>query len=298
MAITATAEDDVGSAWRRAETLPFMSEQLVSRWAALLHERTGMAVPGARRSHLVTGVALRMRELGLDDPHDYMALVNSGRAGTLEWAELIDRLTVQETRFFRDPSALRFVADVFLPEAARRLDEGRAVQVWSAGCATGEESYTLAMLLDRRLGCRGPRAYYGVVGSDISLRALATARAGVYSSRRVRNLPPEYRAAYCSPHTDGRYRISEGLRRRVCFMHVNLLASGVAPVHAMDLVFCQNVLIYFDRAHRRSIVERLVERLRPGGYLVLGAGEMLGLEGVPMRRVGAGSALVYRRDDG
>jgi chemotaxis methyl-accepting protein methylase len=275
---------------------PPMSERLFEHWASLLKARTGMRLPPERKSFLTTNLSLRMRELGLTDYSDYLHYLGQEHAGVLEWQELVDRLTVHETRFFRDARALACVADVFLPEARRRASAGHPVHVWSAGCATGEEAYTLAMLLDREFVAHRLRPYYGVIGSDLSLRSLGLARQGRYPLRRLDSIPLAYRH-YGHRGTDGSFRIADRLRQRVCFMQANLLDCADVPLPDMDLVFCQNVLIYFGREQRRCIVDQLLARLRPGGYLVLGAGEMLGLDGAGVRRVGSQHVLAFQRMD-
>lgn len=281
--------------WSRAgDGPPAMSERLFEHWAELVRERTGMCLPRQRKSFLATNLVLRMRELGLNGYAEYQEYLACGQAGPLEWEELIDRLTVHETRFFRDPQALAFVAEVFLPQALARVREGHSVHVWSAGCSTGEEAYSLAMMLDRHLAEGRQRPYYGVVGSDLSLRSLSIARQGRYAARRLATVPEGYRG-YCESGPAGDFHLAERLRRRACFMRTNLLACDGAPLPEMDLVYCQNVLIYFDREHRRGIVERLLSKVRPGGYLVLGAGEILGLGGPAVRRVGEQGVLAFQR---
>jgi len=284
-------------AWCGGAPLPAMEDAEFRRWSALLRERTGMSIPSERRSFLATGVGIRMRELGFHRFTDYYDFVRSGLSGRLEWAALVDRLTVQETRFFRDPLTLALLEDTFLPMAATRAAKGQSVHVWSAGCATGEEAYSLAMLLDRQLERAGVRPYYGVTGSDISLRALGRARRGVYGARRLATLPCDYRERYVTAEGGGG-RVVERLRRRTCFTRVNLLEDIEAPLPPMDLVYCQNVLIYFDRDARRRIADHLAARVRPGGLLVLGAGEILEWRHPEMKRVGGSDAIAYRRTGG
>lgn len=283
------------SAWAGLEKLPTMEPAEFDRWAALLRERTGMYMPIERKSFLVTSVGLRMRELGYEDYASYYDYLTAGQSGNLEWMALVDRLTVHETRFFRDPTALAFVESECLPVMHQRIRDGLHVQAWSAGCSTGEEAFTLAMLIDRSLAEAGLDARFGVIGSDISLYSLATARQAVYLSRRAHNIEPALRERYCEPLEGGGFRICDRLRRRVCFAQFNILDAGSTPVGSMDLVYCQNVLIYFDRDTRARVLNGLVRPLRVGGVLVLGAGEVIGWKHPAMERVGGTDVLAYRR---
>jgi chemotaxis protein methyltransferase CheR/type IV pilus assembly protein PilK len=272
-----------------------MDNRQFRSWAALLEERTGMVLPEERRSFLVTGVGLRMREVGFADFDAYYDYLASGRAGRIEWAALVDHLTVQETRFFRDPKAIRLIEEHFLPQAVARVSAGEAVQVWSAGCATGEEAYTLAMMLDQHLSDAGLPRYYGVTGSDISLQALSIARHGRYSNRRLASVPSDYASLYCQSVSSVRFEMSESLRRRSCFTQLNLLDDVAAALPGMDLVYCQNVLIYFDQARRTRILTNLVDRLRPGGIMILGPGEAMGWSAPGVERIGGPNVLAFKR---
>lgn len=270
-----------------------MSEAEFEAWATLLRERTGMRLAPERRSFLSTALAARMAERGFTDSAAYYAHVCAGAAGQLEWAALVDRLTVQETRFFRDAGTLSWLLESGVPGLVAELPAGEPVQAWSAGCATGEEAYTLAMLLDTALA---PAArYFGVTGSDISLQALATARRGEFPRRRLAGLPPAWREHYCEPLSGARVRVTERLRRRTCFVRGNLLEPRSAALPAMHVIYCQNVLIYFDRPRRERLLAGLVERLRPGGLLVLGAGEVSRWRPAGLERVAGNQLLIFRR---
>ncbi len=273
----------------------WMDDRQFRSWAELLEERTGMVLPEERRSFLVTGVGLRMREVGFTDFDAYYEYLASGRAGRVEWAALVDHLTVQETRFFRDPKALALIEAHFLPRAAARVAAGNSVHVWSAGCATGEEAYTLGMMLDEHLSNEGLPRYYGITGSDISLQALSRARQGRYSNGRLGSVPSRYASLYCQPAGSLRFEVVESLRRRSCFTQLNLLDDVAAVLPGMDLVYCQNVLIYFDQARRVRILSNLMARLRPGGLMILGPGEAMGWSAPGVERIGGPNVLAFRR---
>ena len=292
----ATADQSLPAYWTGLDQLPDMDDEQFARWARLLRERTGMAMPRERKSFLVTSVGLRMREVGYRNYEDYYRHLTSGLVGNLEWTALVDRLTVHETRFFRDRRALGVVADDCLPRIAARGDlPAEQIQIWSAGCATGEEAFTLAMLVDDFLTRNGIEAYYGIMATDISLFSLATARQAVYPERRLRDIPDPFKEAYCVPQGDSRFQIADRLRRRVCFAQMNILETASAPLGLMDIIYCQNLLIYFDRERRAAILKGLIRHLRPGGTLILGAGEMVGWTDPRLERIGASENLAFRR---
>lgn len=279
----------------QASGLPEMDDRQFACWASLLECRTGMTMPPERKSFLVTSVGLRMREVGFQDYDAYYHHLQSGVAGNLEWAALVDRLTVHETRFFRDPAAIAYLADTALPQLI--ANDSGDLSFWSVGCSTGEEVYTLAMTVADTLARYANAPRFGVTGTDISLQALSAGREGVYPLRRLRDIPQAKQTDYCErvPGQD-RFRIAAALRRRVCFAQMNVLSVHQARRLPMDIIYCQNLLIYFDRTRRRAIVDGLAQHLRPGGLLVLGAGELV--RGYPeqLERVtDAGDVLAFRR---
>jgi len=292
----ALADGFLPEVWQRSEALPDMTDRQFKRWVSLLEHRTGMAMPPERRSFLVTSVGLRMREVGYEDYDAYFQHLTSGLFGNLEWTALVDRLTVHETRFFRDGRAIRLLEQEVLPGLVAQENWDGECNLWSVGCSTGEEVYTLAMLAHAFLTDVSSTTRFGVTGTDISLHSLAAGKSGTYPERRLRDIPADYQRAYCEALDRGRFCISEQLRRRVCFAQMNICDAVRLPSRQMDVIYCQNLLIYFDRERRRELVDGLVHHLRPGGVLILGAGEVLTWEHPRMQRlVNAEDVLAYRR---
>jgi chemotaxis methyl-accepting protein methylase len=275
-----------------------MEDAEFTRWADLLRERLGLSLAPARKSFLVTNLRLRMREIGCRDFADYYDYLNAGAHGAAEWAVLIDRLTVHETRFFRDTQTLEWLAREFLPRCTQAQTGALTLNAWSAGCATGEEAYSLAIVLDQFLAGRGGEYYFGVSASDVSLAALAAGRSGIYSARCLKDVPAELLARYFTLLDNGRYQVNARLRERVCFSQLNLAemtAADKALMSGMDIIFCQNVLIYFEQERRHAILDHLAQCLKPGGVLVLGAGEVLRWNHSEMQRVNNQQCLIYRQ---
>ena len=276
------------------EPLADMSPAEFHDWQALLEERSGMVVSEQRRSFLQTNLSARMREVGASDYASYYRQVTSGPRGAVEWSTLMDRLTVQETRFFRHPASFDL-----LDSHLRHLVELRAVQrplaLWSVGCASGEETYSLAMATAEALAGREPDCGFGVTGTDISLSALAKSRAGIYGARKLEQVEPSLRERYFLPLPDDRFQIIPGLAARVCFARLNVLELASSPVAGMDVIFCQNLLIYFRRWRRREILNRLADCLAPGGLLVIGVGEVVGWQHPELRPVANDQVLAFTR---
>jgi len=235
-----------------------------------------------------------MRETGCEDLGEYYRLLSSPTLQAREWSLLVDQLTVHETCFFRHASSMQLVKEAVLPDVICRR---KVFNAWSVACSTGEEAYSLAMLIDNFVSGLDGKAQFSVTGTDISLPSLRQARAGRYPERRLKDIPGMFRDEYCTPVTQGQFGVADHLRKRVCFAQLNLRDVERAPMGGMDLVFCQNLLIYYDRDRRLEIVNSLSEFLSPGGVLVLGPGELLNWQHPHMEKVRYQDTLAYRRTD-
>jgi type IV pilus assembly protein PilK len=271
-----------------------MSSAEFHDWQALLEERTGLVVTEQRRLFLQTGLVTRMRELGVDDYASYYRQVISGPSGAVEWSQLLDRLTVQETCFYRHLPSFEAL-DTHL---RRRCAQGaleRPLALWSVGCSSGEEAYSLAIAATAVLADHGQPYLFGVTGTDISGSALARAREACYPLRRLQQLAPALLERYLEPQGNGRYRVIPALAERVCYTRLNVLDLAQAPMSGLDVIFCQNLLIYFRRWRRREILNRLAERLAPGGLLMIGVGEVAGWEHPQLEPLADQRVLAFTR---
>ncbi|VAW78189.1 Chemotaxis protein methyltransferase CheR [hydrothermal vent metagenome] len=271
-----------------------MDDRHFSEWAMLLEHRVGLFIAPERRSFLASGIKTRMRETGCNDSHQYYNRLLSGAVQAQEWSLLIDQLTVHETCFFRHEASMRLVREQLVPEIFARRNQFLA---WSVGCATGEEAYSLAMIADAGVRQLGEGRKYGITGTDISLPSLRLARDGVYLKRRLKDISYSFQQDYCAKHSDRHFHIGTGLRKRVCFSQLNIRDLQAAPMTKMDLIFCQNLLIYFDRVRRQRIVNELCGFLRPGGMLIIGPGELLNWQHSNMEKVHHADTLAYRCTD-
>ena len=278
--------------WHGLDPLPEMDERQFEQWVALIRARTGMRLPRERKSFLVTSLNLRMREIGKRDYQDYYDYLQSGRAGKIEWTALVDRLTVHETRFFRDRRAIDFFRDYCLPQIWGNRDQ--SLHIWSAGCSTGEEPFSLAMMIDQYAEHQGG-GYYGITATDISLVSLAAGKRAIYSERKLRELDDSLKTAYLTRLENGQYQVADKLRKRICFAQMNILDAGKTPLGNMDLIYCQNLLIYFDQEKRVEILDGMAKHLKPGGILILGPGEIIEWHNPSLTRVTETTVLAYRR---
>lgn len=258
--------------WRAAAgQLAELDDDRMRSWTALVEQRTGIVIGLDRKAFLSAGLWSRMKQAGHSDFDVYYRRMSAEQPWSEEWTHLVDKLTVHETSFFRHEPSLQLLAERLLPEW---LEMRNALQIWSVGCATGEEPYTLAMLMQEQIEIDGRDRLFGITATDISQPALQTARAGVYGGRRIDGIPVDLRVRYCEELGGGKLRISERLRRRICFAQLDILKSARFPMRNLDLVYCQNMLIYFPRVQRLQIVESLAQRLAPGGVLLLGPADL------------------------
>lgn len=269
-----------------------MDDEQFADWTRLLAHRAGLFIAPERRSFLISGIRARMRENHCQSTREYYDSLIGCNAGETEWSLLVDRLTVHETCFFRHQSSMRLVGERLVPEV---LDRGGEYTAWSVGCATGEETYSLAMLIDTCRADRQEAPVCHVTGTDISIPALHHARDGIYLHRRLRDIPVAFQYEYCRKISGSHFQLVDGLRERVRFLQLNLRDLATAPMNNVDLIYCQNLLIYYDRQRRVEMVDQLATFLRPGGVLVLGPGELLDWRNSKMEKVRYPDTLAYRR---
>ena len=279
--------------WQYTE-VPEMDDVLFQQWVELLEIRTGIALPESRRTFLIMNLVSRMREIEIENYQRYFDLIMDGSSGQVEWETLVDRLTVHETRFYRDEYSLDLIRDKYLPELTSTKVKPYTVHTWSVGCATGEEPYSLAMLLDFYF-LNHPEFYYGVTASDVSRAALQTGRDAIYHQRRVKNVPEEIANNYFEKVDDEHVQVRPALKQKVCFTQINLLEITQQPIGQMDIILCQNVLIYFKRELRNQILDQLAMCLKPGGILLLGAGEVFGWSHPELSQIDYQSTLAFQR---
>ena len=215
----------------------------------------------------------RLALLDLSSFDEYYKYLRFNVRGRAELEEAVELLTTKETYFMRQEYQFRSFRDELLPRLAEANQARRRLVVWSAGCSTGEEVYSIAAMIDQTTRFQGWDVR--VIGSDISKKSLAAARRGVYRGASFRSTPPDFQRRYFVEREDG-WHVADWLRRYCYFGHLNLVDSmRASTIGRVDTIFCRNVLIYFDARSRRRVIDNLYERLWPGGYLLLGHSESL-----------------------
>ena len=260
----------------------------------LIYGASGIYFDDASRASLERRLRPRVEALRLDGFEQYYHLLKFGEARAEELQLALDAVAVQETYFFREGRALRAFAEEMLPEIAERRGGEQLLRVWSAGCSTGEEAYTLAVLVKESGLFEGWRVELSA--SDLIRRVIEEARRGVYAEKSFRTTDPARREKYFTPHGDATFQVAEDLRSTVDFSCFNLVDTRPADPHAdLDVIFCRNVMLYFGTDARRRAIAAFHRQLRAGGYLVLGASESLFTLDAPFRLAHLRHDLVYQK---
>jgi chemotaxis methyl-accepting protein methylase len=236
-----------------------------------LHAHAGISIDSTK-SVIATCIQTRMKYLGIHQVDSYLAAFDDSINARAEWLALIELLTVKETRFFRQPAAYDCLAQ-YVDSLLTAGPAPSELSFWSAGCSLGQELYSMAMVVESVVSRHKPWLQWHGIGTDISFNAIHQAQQAIYPNAAMNSIPLEFRESYMDEKLGGRYKVTENIRTRTHFFHSNLLHVDGAPFADFNIIFCQNVLIYFERERQRWIIDQLVDRLRVGGLLVLGAGE-------------------------
>lgn len=243
----------------------------------LIHRQTGIYLPETKKALVEARLSKRVRTLNLPGFGAYFELVGRDRE---EHTFMLDAICTNETRFFREPRQFDFLESGVLPEWRLRGESGlrpKRIRAWSAACSTGEEPFSLAMLLRTHFPLQSGWNVE-ILASDISTKVLSAAKEAVWPIDRAKEIPPDYRRAYMLrgiAGKEGTMRAQPALRSMVEFRRINLNDERYAAEGPFDLIFCRNVLIYFDRDTKAAVIERLSRHLSPDGLLFLGHSETL-----------------------
>jgi chemotaxis protein methyltransferase CheR len=246
-----------------------ISQAEFAQFQKLIYKIAGISLADSKTVLLVGRLGRRLKHHGLRSYADYYQFVTQPLQKD-ELQLMVDLLTTNETYFFREKQHFDFLTDTIVAQHP----PGRALDIWSAASSTGEEIYTIAMVLAEKMGLRAP---WTVTGSDINKSVLAVAERGLYWLDRTRGLPPEYLRKYCLKgvaENEGSFVIMPELRHRTRFLQANLNAP-LPTLGKFHVIFLRNVMIYFDADTKRQVVERLSRHLHPGGHLIIGHAESL-----------------------
>ena len=274
-----------------------LSDHHFNRLARILEGHVGIRLPPGKRVMLEGRLRKRVRQLGLPNLNDYCtALFDHGEFEN-EFTHLVDLVTTNKTDFFREPDHFHYLAQEAVPQI---LGDGgdagdRHIKLWSAACSIGAEPYTLAMVMDDLAPKLGGFSF-SILGTDISTEVLDQAVRAVYPDHMMSTVPRDMLRRYVMQARDARrqeVRITPELRRTVRYKRLNLMDETFPLERDVDVIFCRNVLIYFDRPTQQGVLRRLAGHLRLGGYLFLGHAESLAGGAIPaLRQV---TTTVYRK---
>ena len=274
------------------------SDRDYRRISDLIRLECGIAFPQAKRTMVETRLQRRAKALGLPSLAAYCAYMETPEGKGRESPYLIDAVTTHKTDFFREPQHFDYLNSIVLPDLARSCGAGfrRPLEMWSSACSTGEEPYTLAMVLAEFAASMAPRKYsFRLQATDVSAGVIETARCGVYTEAQAEPIPQMLRRKYLlrsRDRTNRQVRIVPELRNSVEFRRLNLMDAQYGFEVLFDVVFCRNVMIYFDRSTQKQILEKICASIRLGGYLVMGHSESLNGFVLPLRLV---APTLYRR---
>lgn len=267
----------------------------IQRFCEFLYRRTGMSFSESKRYFIDRRLNERIAATGSKSFQAYFSLLRADAEHEIE--HLINSFTVNETYFYREDAQLRCLTSGMLDAIVSRKAPGEPIRIWSVPCSTGEEPYSIALWLMENWP-QVDNFNIEIVGSDIDTKALKAAVEGIYGDRALMRLSPDIIARYFTRLEDGRYQIDEGLRESIEFSRINLIdTADMARQRDFDVVFCRNVLIYFDDASRRAAAENLYDCLRPGGYICLGHSESMSRISPLFRVCRFPDAIVYQKPE-
>ena len=263
-----------------------MDDESFGRLSSYITEVYGIKLPDSKRSMLESRLNKKVKSLGLASYKEFLDLVFSEEGKKTALLEVVDLITTNKTDFFREPAHFRYLTQEFLP---RYQQDGRRnnLKIWSAGCSTGEEPYTITMVMEE-YKIKNPETGYTVLASDISLRVIQTAYQGIYDLDKILPVPVELKRKYLlrSKTNPTEVRVKPQFRKKILYKRINLMDQHYGLVKGdFDIIFCRNVLIYFNKSKQEEVIRKFCEHLRPGGLLFLGHSESIMGMRFPLKQI-------------
>jgi len=272
-----------------------LTQRDFDRLSRYIYQELGIKLSDSKRTMLTGRLTKRVRALKLSSISDYCDFVFTEEGQRLERVHLFDVITTNKTDFFREANHFDYLTRTILPAWQSELSQRRSFKIWSAGCSSGEEPYTMAMVLADYAEKQPTGEFnYEIIATDISTKVLDHAKQAVYHSDRIQPVPAEMRSRYLLRSKDRNnplVRIAPALRKTIRFGRLNFMDEDFSLPHLMDVIFCRNVIIYFDKKTQERLVCKFCRKLQPGGFLFLGHSESLHGFNVPLTQV---APTVYR----
>jgi chemotaxis protein methyltransferase CheR len=264
-----------------------LNDEEFKKLSEFIYIEYGIRMPPVKKIMLQSRLQKRLRELGITSFKEYVNYVFSKEGQDNEVIHMIDVVSTNKTDFFREPIHFDYLANNVVPGFVESTQGRRPMKVWSAGCSSGEEPYTIAIILSE---CKEKiHAFdFTIFGTDISSRILNSAHTAIYKENRVDEIPLAYKRKYflkSKDRTNPTVRIISELRNKASFARLNFMDNSYNIHETFDVIFCRNVLIYFDREAQEKVINKLCSKLLPGGYFFLGHSESITSMKVPLKQI-------------
>ncbi|WHH61362.1 protein-glutamate O-methyltransferase CheR [Petroclostridium sp. X23] len=270
-----------------------LTDELYDKFIKLIYNKTGIHYEYNKKYFVQKRIEKRAEMLEISSLNEYFVMLKFAE-DVQEFDQLINDLTVNETYFFRDFPQLRNFAEDVLPIFERENESRKKIKIWSAACSTGEEPYTLSIILQEILD-KFDKWEVQIIASDINTEVLQFARMGIYESRSVKDVPPEYLEKYFTRRHD-KYLINLNVRKPVTFKRINLMDEDeMSNITGCDFIFCRNCLIYFNDESRKEVLANFYNSLNSGGFIFLGHSESVGRISSAYKVQRIGDTIVYSR---
>lgn len=263
-----------------------LTQDEFDKLSRFIYKESGIKMPPVKKVMLQSRLQKRLRELNLSSFKEYIDYVFSKEGLNNEIIHMLDVVSTNKTDFFREPVHFDFLTQTALPELMQG-SRNRMLKVWSAGCSSGEEPYTIAIVM-ADFAEKNPGFDYSIIGTDISTQILQKAVDAVYKEDRVSIIPLETKRKYflkSKERLNPTVKVGPNLRKKVRFGRLNFMDNYYDIPETFDIVFCRNVLIYFDRETQEKVIQKLCDKLRPDGYFFLGHSESIMNMQVPLKQV-------------
>ena len=270
-----------------------LSARDFGRLSRFIYDTCGIKMPEVKKTMLEARLQKRLRSLGMRKFSDYCDFLFSSEGLERELVQMLDMVTTNKTDFFREPDHFTYLTQTVLPDWLKR-HEGGTVSIWSAGCSSGEEPYTLAMVLSE-FALKNPGFDFRILATDISTRVLEKAKNGIYTESQVEPVTMDLKRKYLLRSKDrssGMVRIVPELREKVRFRRLNFMDEDFGMREQLDIIFCRNVIIYFDRPTQERLLQRFHRQMKLGAFIFMGHSETLSGLNVPLVSV---YPTVYRK---
>ncbi len=273
-----------------------LSDREFQRFSGFIYDHTGIKMPPVKKTMLEARLQKRLKANSIASFEEYADFVFSQQGRASELIHLIDVVTTNKTDFFREPAHFDFLVKTALPAIldSRGNSVREPVRIWSAGCSTGEEPYTMAMVLSE-FAAGMPDFRVAITASDICTQVLQTAKTAIYPEERTDPIPLNFKRKYLMrsrEKTKSLVRIAPQVRSLVSFRRINFMDDDFGISEKMDIIFCRNVVIYFDKPTQQTLMRKFHKQLKPGGYLFIGHSETLSGLDVDFKAV---ASTVYRK---